>query len=917
MPFMAISLFLILGISISRVLSQYSFVCLALAALALISAAILALKSDRCYLALFLILPTISLCGCMLALAQRDSYPGMDLRRLTRSSAVSYDDPSQFEGCVTRDSNVQGDEIASTVDLHAIRNKHGEWVPCRGKAIIRWPANSSKDGSSPEDLLKQGDRVRGSSTFRPPRNYRNPNSIDRIALLERRGIFLLGRVKSAQLLEVIPGDCNSPWEDAAVAVRQRIRLNLNTLIGEKKPKEAAILASVVVGDYSDLDDVTRESFQNSGTYHALVVSGLHVALLAWALLSGFRLLGVPTEWGRLLSACGILFYTCIVGFQASISRCLWMFVLYLTGQMLFRRAKPTNLLLACASSLLAVCPNWLFDVGFQLSFLSVAAISMMAVPLIERSFRPLLSPLINCSDPERLSLESGRWQQFGRRLRWRCELWTEACRDYGELLQHSVHPHDHFMVRCRDSVKGIAGQASCWASRGIPILCRLVGKAGFEVGNMAIVSFSVQLWLEMLLAYHYNRLSWIAPLANLLVVPLSSLTLGAGLFSALTAGIPILSNLTLEIAGWLASLLLSAAGWMSSLPAAWQRCPTPNLAWVIAGILVLAASCFFSLKRLWIPTSLVILSLLSLSFGFNPWKYLVTSASKEMGFHTKNWDASPDLLTMTFLDVGEGDAIVTQFPNGRIWVLDSGGIRNSTIQEGGISPFDVGEAVVSRYLWWIWVSRLDRLLLSHPDQDHAGGMTALLRNFRVSRFDYSGGNGDAILQQILVTAGNAGATLGRVKRTDRLDEGEVAVEVLNPRLDFSERSTNEDSMTLLMRYRRFSALLTGDLEKSGETDLLSSAHDIRASLLKVAHHGSRYATSDPLIERVTPAWGIVSAGRNNPFGHPSRFVLLRLLRHGARPLITLDQGAITIVTDGLRYRISSHVGGMLESGTLP
>jgi competence protein ComEC len=940
MPFMAFSLCLILGIAASRFFHQYSFACLALAAFALIAAAISALTSERCRLALFLILPAISICGCMLALAQRDGYSKTDMRHFIRTGSVSYDDPSQFEGCVTRDSNVQGDQIASTVDLHAIRNKFGKWTPCRGKTIIRWPANSAEDGGNPEDLLRQGDRVRGSAAFRPPRNYQNPNSLDRIALLERRGIFLLGRVKSARLLEVIPGDCSNPWVEAAVAVRQRIQRNLSSLIRENKQKEAAILASVVVGDYSDLDDITRESFQNSGTYHALVVSGLHVALLAWALLSGFRLLRIPMEYGRLLSASGILFYTCIVGFQASISRCLWMFVLYLTGQMLFRKAKPTNLLLACASSLLIVCPNWLFDVGFQLSFLSIMAISLMAVPLIECHCRPLLSPLSNCGDQTQLFLDPGSWHKLGRRLRLRCELWAETWADRGELLRHAIDTRSatgtfeaggiremrcgplavnfaHPVLLFGNSVKRIAGRTTSWASRGLPILARLLGKAGFEIGSMAIVSLCVQLWLEMLLAYHYNRLSWVAPLANLFVVPLSSLTLAAGLFSALTAGIPLMSQLALEMAGRFAFLLLYAAQRMSSLPGAWQRCPTPNLAWVIAGILILAGWRFFGLKRLWIPISFVILSLACLSIGFNPGNCLITFVVNRIAPYREKGDAASDLLKLTFLDVGEGDAIVIEFPNRRIWVLDSGGIRNSTVLEGGISPFDVGEAVVSRYLWRKWVTRLDRLLLSHPDQDHAGGMTALLRNFHVSQFSYSGGEGDAFLQEILATAENAGVTIRRLSRSDRLDEGEVEVEILNPGTDTVVRSRNEDSMVLLLKYRRFSVLLTGDLEKSGEAELLSRMEDIHGSLLKVAHHGSRFATSDPFLERVAPGWGIVSAGRNNPFGHPSPLVLLRLLRRGVRPFLTLDQGAISITTNGRHYRISSHVGGMLESGTLP
>jgi len=88
-------------------------------------------------------------------------------------------------------------------------------------------------------------------------------------------------------------------------------------------------------------------------------------------------------------------------------------------------------------------------------------------------------------------------------------------------------------------------------------------------------------------------------------------------------------------------------------------------------------------------------------------------------------------------------------------------------------------------------------------------------------------------------------------------------------------------------------------------------------LLKVAHHGSRWSTMDPLLERIRPRWGVISVGTNNPFGHPSRDVLSRLSRHGVRTIQTSDQGAITFATDGSRYCLCSYVGGILESGPLP
>ena len=118
-------------------------------------------------------------------------------------------------------------------------------------------------------------------------------------------------------------------------------------------------------------------------------------------------------------------------------------------------------------------------------------------------------------------------------------------------------------------------------------------------------------------------------------------------------------------------------------------------------------------------------------------------------------------------------------------------------------------------------------------------------------------------------------------------------------------------------YGRFSALLTGDLERAAEREIADSHASLRSCLLKVAHHGSRWATQRPLLERVRPRWAVISVGRNNPFGHPSPEVLARLLRHGVLPILTPDHGAVTFATDGFRYVLDSHVGGILESGLLP
>src|SRR5262249_39180749 len=123
-------------------------------------------------------------------------------------------------------------------------------------------------------------------------------------------------------------------------------------------------------------------------------------------------------------------------------------------------------------------------------------------------------------------------------------------------------------------------------------------------------------------------------------------------------------------------------------------------------------------------------------------------------------------------------------------------------------------------------------------------------------------------------------------------------------------------LALHFRYGRFSALLTGDLEHAGETALVARAPELDAVLVKAAHHGSRSATLDAFLDRARPRWVVFSAGRTNPFGHPARETLLRVLRHGARPLLTLDLGTVTVWSDGARYRVESFVCGLLDEGAL-
>jgi competence protein ComEC len=874
-PFAPLTACLAAGVGAAIGFETFWFPAVIGSGLALLGAAAAAWAGNRLKTSLCCALAALAPGGLAMGLATRDRYPAADVRALLARASLPLATPLLLDAWVLEDGARRGPDLVTTLQLRGIRFRE-TWRTARGLVQLRisLPADA---GETVLDV-HYGDRVRAWAECDVPRNFRNPGSPDRAGLLARRGIHLLARVRSPRLIEVLPADAGNPWNHAIARVRRSLEAQLARLRLEGNPQRAAVLSSLILGDYAGLSDATRSEFQNAGTYHVLVVSGLHVSTIAWVLIQLLRLLRVPVPAARLLAAAGILFFTGLVGFQASITRSLWMFVLYLIAQCLFRRASPVNILFACAFLLLAAHPSWLQDTGFQLSFLSVAAIVLTGVPVMERILRPLMQPLRHAGDPQRLFIQPGRASFWGRRLRIRAELLAEACTD-------------RFGLRM--------GNFTLKASRA-------AGAIGFAATSTLMVSLAVQIWLEPVLAFNFNRLSWVAPVANLAVVPLSSLVLIAGMAAEVLTLVARFAWPVFRASGAAAALLLDVNRWFSALPGAWQRCPTPPGVLVAIGVLAWLLWSLARWRRLWIPCVLTGLGLAGLAL----------SASGVLPRRWGPWAPAPGMLRLSFLDVGQGDSIVIEFPDARVWVVDAGGLRlePSKPEDGG--SYDIGEAVVSRFLWSRWTVALERVLLTHPHQDHAGGIPALIGNFPVGGFDYAHAADDETVRRLVEKARACRVPAHGIRAGEEYRVGGVTVRVLNPAPKYEVQSINDRSAVLYLTYGNFHALLPGDLEGTGEARMLNDSAELKCQLLKVAHHGSRNATLESLLDHVRPRWAVISAGRKNPFGNPARETLLRLLRHGARLLQTMDQGAIYFETDGACYRLSSYNLGLLESGVL-
>ncbi|MBN2320751.1 MAG: ComEC/Rec2 family competence protein [Acidobacteria bacterium] len=888
-PVVTVTLFFASGIGLSSLCNRYEFWGLAAAGLILIAASFLSYLRNRTLSAFILAQSAVLLAGMLVGLAHRDGYDAQDLRRLLSRQEFPIGEPVLFEARITEGSPLFGEEIEVVVEIQRFRKKKA-WIAGKGKGILRFTIPDSFDRRPLQDSLAPGTALISWAVWKIPRNFENPGSNDRVSSLARRGIFLTGRVKSPRLIESISQESSNPLIPLVNSIRSRVRDTLEPVRKTGDRRAAAIMACLLIGDHSALDYETREIFQNAGSFHILVVSGLHVAWIAGAWLVLAKCMRMPERLRYLTAAGIILLYAWTVGFQAGITRCLWMFLLYLTGRLILRTTDAVNIIFSAALILLSAHPDRLYQTGFQLSFLSVSAIALTAVPAINRWLQPVLQPLKNAGNPDRMFLEPAPGYRLGRRLRTQFELFAE------------------------------------WASDTLPFgvsgilffISRLAAYSGIALGSMILLSIAVQIWIAPLIAFHFNRISWIAPLSNPIIVPLASLTLASGILAVTASGIAFCGSAPVRFAEGSASLLLNLTEYISGIPGAWQRCPTPPATAILAGILLLFLWKFFQWKRPWVPCgfSIILLAVTSLGSTNFSRNILYKIRATIQPVETDQGPKCSSRLSLTFLDVGEGDSIIIRFPDERLWVLDAGGLRRVSSGENAVDGFDIGEAVVSRYLWHKWAGNPDRVILSHTDIDHAGGIPALLRNFKVGRLDYPRCKMDSILSGILRITRQRRVPATPVNAGMEEKVGPVTVRILHPPSHPARPSTNDNSTVHALSFRHFRALLTGDLEKRGEAELLAHPASLRCLLLKVAHHGSRSGTSSAFLDATQPRWAVVSAGYDNPFGHPSPDVLHRLHRHGVRVYQTSNEGAVTFTTDGVAYEIRSYISGLLESGRL-
>ncbi|HSK65155.1 MAG TPA: DNA internalization-related competence protein ComEC/Rec2 [Pyrinomonadaceae bacterium] len=710
--------------------------------------------------------------------------------------------------------------------------------------------------------LRYGTRIQVVTKLSRTDNYLNPGVSPLSEYLDHKGYDATGVIKNPAAITRL--------EDAPVFAplsmlyswREKLQQEIHSRFA---PETAGVLDAALLGNRYKLSRETSERFREGGTFHVLVISGLHISFIGGVVLLVVKRLTKSRRLQFVAPALIVWSYSLAVGAEASVVRAALMFTFAGLALVLFRESTSLNALGGAALVLLGHRPKELFDPSFQLTVLSVLAIVVVAWPLLQTV------AAIGGWSPSR---ETPNPPVCSRGLRWFCELlfWSE--RKWRKEIARSPYHYRLFKAT-----------PAAWLERyGLQACLRYI------FGAM-VVSGAVQLVLLPVMIVYFHRLSLASLILNIVVGVLLAILAAVALLALVVSQFSIaLATPLFTIANAVNWSLIHSVDPFTHFKLASIRVPEYSGSGALVYVLYYVPLLALILNKSKRPVAFVAAQVVLI--------FLVVG-------HPLSTGVSDGKLRIDFLDVGQGDAAVVTLPDGRTLLVDGGGATNQS--QIKTDKRSIGDAVVSEYLWWRGLDTVDYVLPTHADTDHIDGLNDVVRNFTVpaALVARSPAN-DPEFAKFSETLAASGTQVARIQAGDLLRFGAVEIEVLwPPRANGpSEPSRNNDSTVLRLGFGKHSILLTGDIEKGGERTLVLAGKNLQADVVKVPHHGSKSSSTQPFVGATKARVAVISVGKNSMFGHPHREVVERWQASGAQVLTTGECGTISVATDGAELTVT-------------
>jgi competence protein ComEC len=803
---------------------------------------------------------------------------GMSEDRIARiydSGRVASGDPVEIEGSVIGATESAMDGVFVNISVRSLSNR-GNDMTASGRVRMFLPLTNPNAVHDLEALrLRHGALVSIVGVLNREDGFLNPGVTPRAEILHRQGIDATGTIKSPLLIEVIERE--SRFSPMAMFFDFR-NSAIDKFAEMFSPRTAGLLIATILGDKYFLDRETADTFRAGGTFHILVISGLHMTFIGGLILLIVRRFTRNRWLHFVLTAAAVWMYTLSVGAEPPAVRASLMITIVLLGQALYRNANLLNSLAATALILLIWKPSDLFNPSFQLTIVSVFAIVGIAVPLIGK-LRSIGEWTPTTREP--FPPNAPQWLvRICETLYWNDKAWE---------IESARHTWSARLAKKPLFTVSWVRRSLTWAVDGI------------------FVSAIVQLCMLPLLVYYFHRMPVAALFLNLWVGAMMAVM-------SLTASVAVVISQVASLLAWpLVQFTEIVSGVMTTLSGlvagpGGRRIPiySGDGEWIylvyFIPVIVIAV-----LVLRWKPFDIKRSKAVVTRFVAAASALAIILIGCMIFFHPYSEPVADGKLNIDFLDVGQGDSALITFPNGETMLVDGGGRINYSDDDDDFEPdrARIGEMVVSEFLWERGYSRVDHIMASHADADHIQGLVDVASNFEIGKAYFASLQGESKdYLELSAVLDRRGVRRELLQAGDAFEIAGVRIDVLYPSPSEAGLTENDRSLVVVLSYGEKRILLTGDIEREGEARLVNSGKLASFSVVKAPHHGSRTSSTQTFVNAVNARTVIIPVGRRSIFGHPHLEVVGRWKLSGAETMTTGSKGTITVSTDGRTLEIS-------------